>query len=70
MYNTFISVVGIIADDKSLLKSFLEKTYQLLRENFQDFEVILQPVHNIKQSQIPLWYAVVVEGVVCRLCDP
>jgi len=41
MYNTFISVVGIIADDKSLLKSFLEKTYQLLRENFQDFEVIL-----------------------------
>lgn len=41
MYNTFISVVGIITDNKSLLKSFLVNTHELLRENFQDFEIIL-----------------------------
>ncbi len=41
MYNSFISVVGIVTDNKSLLKSFLSKTHELLRENFQDFEIIL-----------------------------
>ena len=41
MYNTFISVVGIIPDSTYVLKSVLSKTHKVLKESFQDFEIIL-----------------------------
>ena len=41
MHNTFISVVGIIPDSAYVLKSVLSKTHKVLKESFQDFEIIL-----------------------------
>jgi len=41
MYNTFISVVGIIPDSTYVLKSVLSKMHKVLKESFQDFEIIL-----------------------------
>ena len=41
MYNSFITIVGIITHDEFLLKSFISKTQNILKENFEDFEIIL-----------------------------
>ena len=41
MHNTFISVVGIIPDSAYVLKTVLSKTHKVLKESFQDFEIIL-----------------------------
>ena len=43
MYNSFISIVGVLKspDELKMLPSYLENVYQIVHQNFTDFEFIL-----------------------------
>ena len=41
MFNTFISIVGIISNEKKVLKNYVSNVHKVLENNFSNYEVIL-----------------------------